>query len=77
MKLVKTQFANVFFAAVIDHAKDLLRNGEAGNLVAGTGLLDYMHFLKLLLDTGRDLQLLLHSLSEEQAAESIAFLRGK
>ncbi len=62
---------------VIAHAKDLVRDGEAGNVAAGTGLLDYGRYMKLLQATGRDLPLLLHSLSEQQAAESIAFLRSK
>lgn len=61
----------------IAHAKDLVRDGEAGNVAAGTGLLDYDHYLRLLAATGRDLPVLLHSLSEEQAKVSIAFLKGK
>ena len=62
---------------VIAHAKDLLRDGEAGNVAAGTGLLDYAHYLKLLRATNPDLPVLLHSLSEAQAAGSIQFLRSK
>ncbi len=61
----------------IAHAKDLVRDGEAGNVAAGTGLLDYDHYLRLLAQTGRDLPVLLHSLSEEQAAISIRFLQSK
>ena len=33
---------------VLAHAKDLSRDGEAGHEAAGTGLLDYDHYLRLL-----------------------------
>ena len=62
---------------IIAHAKDLVRDGEAGNVAAGTGLLDYERYLRLLDATGRDLPILLHSLSEQQAKSSVAFLREK
>lgn len=59
------------------HAKDLSEDGKAGHEAAGTGLLDYDHYLKLLRDVGSDGALVLHGLSEQQVATSVAFLRGK
>jgi sugar phosphate isomerase/epimerase len=59
------------------HAKDLNRDGEAGQEAAGTGLLDYDHYLKLLRAARYDGPLILHSLREDQVAASVAFLRGK
>jgi sugar phosphate isomerase/epimerase len=59
------------------HAKDLTRDGEAGNAAAGHGLLDYAHYLRLLRDSGFDGALILHGLSEAQAPGCVAFLRGK
>lgn len=59
------------------HAKDLSEDGKAGHEAAGTGLLDYDHYLKLLQDVGYDGALVLHGLSEQQVATSVAFLRGK
>ena len=59
------------------HAKDLLRDGEAGNVAAGTGLLDYEHYLRNLRDSGFDGALILHSLDEEQVPESVAFVRSR
>jgi sugar phosphate isomerase/epimerase len=59
------------------HAKDLLRDGEAGNVAAGTGLLDYEHYLRNLRACGFDGALILHSLDEAQVPESVAFVRGK
>lgn len=59
------------------HAKDLSHDGEAGHEAAGTGLLDYDHYLKLLRDVGYDGALVLHGLREDQVAMSVAFLRGK
>jgi sugar phosphate isomerase/epimerase len=60
----------------IAHAKDLDHDGDAGNLAAGTGLLDYRLYLKVLKQSGFDGPLLLHGLSEAQASSSIAFLRN-
>jgi sugar phosphate isomerase/epimerase len=62
---------------VIAHAKDLNRDGEAGHEAAGTGLLDYDHYLDLLQLVRFDGPLILHSLSETQVPECVAFLRGK
>jgi sugar phosphate isomerase/epimerase len=62
---------------VLAHAKDLSRDGEAGQEAAGTGVLDYDRYLSLLRDIGYDGPLLLHSLAEEQVPASVAFLRRK
>jgi sugar phosphate isomerase/epimerase len=59
------------------HAKDLDRDGEAGRLAAGTGLLDYNHYLSLLCAAGFDGTLVLHGLAESQVAGCMAFLKGK
>jgi sugar phosphate isomerase/epimerase len=59
------------------HAKDLCRDGEAGQQAAGTGLLDYDRYLALLRAAGYDGPMLLHSLEESQVAGSVAFLRAK
>lgn len=59
------------------HAKDLSRDGEAGQQAAGTGVLDYDRYLSLLRASGYDGPLLLHSLEEAQVADSVTFLRGK
>ena len=62
---------------VLAHAKDLARDGAAGDLAAGAGLLDYDRYLGLLATAGYDGPLILHSLSEDQVDPSVAFLRGK
>ncbi|MSS70215.1 MAG: sugar phosphate isomerase/epimerase [Candidatus Latescibacteria bacterium] len=59
------------------HAKDLDRDGEAGHLAAGTGLLDYDRYLSLLRAAGFDGALILHSLAESQVAGCLTFLRKK
>lgn len=61
---------------VIAHAKDLSHDGEAGNLAAGTGLLDYPLYLSLLQRTGFTGPLLLHGLTEAQASAAVAFLHN-
>ena len=60
---------------VLAHAKDLDHDGDAGNLAAGTGLLDYPLYLSLLRQAGFTGPLILHGLSEAQAKEAVAFVR--
>jgi sugar phosphate isomerase/epimerase len=62
---------------VLAHAKDLSRDGEAGREAAGTGLLDYDLYMRLLHQCKHMGALILHSLSEEQVAGSVAFLRAR
>ena len=62
---------------ILAHAKDLSRDGEAGHAAAGTGLLDYDHYLELLGGLGRDVPLILHGLTEEQVDVAVAFLQAK
>jgi sugar phosphate isomerase/epimerase len=61
---------------VIAHAKDLSHDGEAGNLAAGTGLLDYALYLSLLRRAGFSGPLILHGLTEAQAGDAVAFVRN-
>ena len=65
--------ADIVFA----HAKDLSRDGEAGHEAAGTGLLDYDHYISLLRAIGFAGPLVLHSLTEVQAPDCVRFLREK
>ncbi len=62
---------------IIAHAKDLSRDGQAGQEAAGTGLLDYDYYLFLLRRAGFAGSLILHSLTENQVADSVRFLREK
>ena len=62
---------------VLAHAKDLDRDGEAGHEAAGTGLLDYDRYISLLASAGYTGALVLHSLTEAQVPDCVAFLRGK
>lgn len=57
------------------HAKDLDHDGDAGNLPAGHGLLDYGRYLGLLRDAGYTGAVVLHGLDESQAPGCVAFLR--
>ena len=59
------------------HAKDLSRDGEAGHEAAGTGLLDYDHYLKLLHQSGYRGAVVLHSLSPAQVPGCVTFLQEK
>lgn len=62
---------------VLAHAKDLSRDGEAGQEAAGQGVLDYNHYLSLLRRIGYNGPLILHGLAESQTAEAVAFLQDK
>jgi len=59
------------------HAKDLRRDGEAGQEAAGTGLLDYDHYVSLLRAAHYEGPLVLHGLAESQVDQAVAFLRAK
>jgi sugar phosphate isomerase/epimerase len=62
---------------VMAHAKDLSHDGDAGDLPAGQGKLDYVRYLSLLLRCGFHGPLLLHSLNEAQVPGCVKFLRDK
>lgn len=62
---------------VLAHAKDLSRDGEAGHQAAGTGVLDYDLYLRLLSASGYAGPLILHSLEEAEVDPAVRFLRGK
>jgi sugar phosphate isomerase/epimerase len=61
----------------IAHAKDLDRDGEAGHLPAGKGLLDYDHYLSLLSKLDFDVPVILHGLTESELPDSLAFIQEK
>jgi sugar phosphate isomerase/epimerase len=62
---------------MLAHAKDLREDGAAGHVAAGTGLLDYDHYLARLGQAGYTGPLILHSLAEEQVDAAVAFLHAK
>ena len=59
------------------HAKDVIRDGDAGDLPAGHGKLDYDRYLSLLHKYGFKGPIILHSLSEAQVPGCVKFLREK
>jgi sugar phosphate isomerase/epimerase len=60
---------------VMGHAKDVREvNGEIRHVAAGTGFLDYAHYLRLL--EGLDVPLIVHGLGEDEVPGSLAFLRA-
>ncbi|MBT4138494.1 MAG: sugar phosphate isomerase/epimerase, partial [Candidatus Latescibacteria bacterium] len=59
------------------HAKDLDHDGEAGKLAAGTGVLDYEYYMKLLDKIGFDGPMVLHGLEESQVEMCRDFVVGK
>lgn len=62
---------------VIAHAKDIIMDGEAEFVAAGQGIIDYNHYLQLLTAVHFTGPLILHGLSEDQVAESIAYIRAQ
>lgn len=60
---------------VLAHAKDLVQDGAAGDRAAGTGVLHFPLYLRLLHRSGYRGPLILHGLAEEEVAGSVAFLR--
>ncbi len=68
-------FALVGNDIVLAHAKDLDRDGEAGHLPAGKGVLDYPYYLSLLQRSGYDGAIILHALKPPEARDRLAFVR--
>lgn len=62
---------------LLAHAKDLSRDGQAGDRAAGTGVLDYDLYLGLLHRAGYHGPLVLHGLSEAEVPGSVQFLRER
>jgi sugar phosphate isomerase/epimerase len=62
---------------VLAHAKDLNRDGEAGDVPPGRGVLDYDLYLRLLSAHGYTGPLIIHGLAEPAVRESVGFLRHK
>ena len=60
----------------IAHGKDLDHGGDAGHLAAGTGKLDYAHYVRLLCGLSFDVPVILHGLTEAQVDASAGMLRG-
>jgi sugar phosphate isomerase/epimerase len=59
------------------HAKDLMPGDGEGHGAAGSGVLDYDLYLRLLQRTGYAGPLILHTLRENEVDVSVAFLRTK
>ena len=59
----------------IAHGKDLDHDGDAGHLAAGTGKLDYEHYVSLLCKLAFDVPIILHGLGEDQVDDAVAMLR--
>jgi sugar phosphate isomerase/epimerase len=76
-EILDEAFALVGKDIVMTHAKDLDRDGAAGHIPAGTGKMDYAHFMQLLVKYNYSGPILLHGLSEEQVPGCLAFVRGK
>lgn len=76
-EILEEAFALLGNDIVLAHAKDLSRDGDAGHEAAGTGLLDYGHYIALLRGAGYRGPLVLHALAEEQVDACVAFLRQK
>lgn len=60
----------------IAHGKDLDHDGDAGHLAAGTGKLDYEHYVRLLCGLSFDVPVILHGIKEEQVDDAVSMLRG-
>ena len=76
-EILEEAFSLVGKDIALAHAKDLDRDGDAGHKAAGEGLLDYVHYLRLLRANRFGGPLLLHGLSRAQVPGCVAFLRKK
>jgi sugar phosphate isomerase/epimerase len=60
---------------VMAHAKDTGQDGQAGDLAAGTGLLDFTYYLAKLRDIGFGGPLVMHGLSAEEVPTAVQYLQ--
>ena len=74
-EVLRQAFALLGGDIVLAHAKDL--SADCQVVAAGKGVLDYDLYLDLLRQSGYTGPLILHSLAEEEAAGSAAFLKAK
>jgi sugar phosphate isomerase/epimerase len=74
-QILEEAFALLGPDIVLAHAKDLVADGHAGDRAAGLGVLDYRTYIRLLQQTNPNIPLILHSLSEPQVADAVAYLR--
>ena len=58
------------------HAKDLDKDGEAGQVAAGRGRLDYRYYMKLMRISGFEGSIILHALKPDEAKDRLAFVRS-
>ncbi len=75
-EMLREAFALLGSNTVLAHGKDLERDGEAGNLAAGTGALNYELYVSLLGELHPNVPLILHGLTEEQVSQSVSFIRS-
>lgn len=75
-EVLDTAFELLAEHIAIAHAKDLDADGDSGHLAAGTGKLDYQHYVSLLCGLNFDVPVILHGLSEAQVGGCVAMLRG-
>jgi sugar phosphate isomerase/epimerase len=68
-------FALVGGDIILAHAKDISATGDFGNLALGKGVLDFVHYFRLLKSVGYKLPVIAHGFSEAEVAESVDYLR--
>lgn len=76
-EVLEQAFALVGRDVIVAHAKDIIKDGEAGQEAAGHGLLDYDLYVSLLRRQNFNGPWLLHSLTEAQVPGCVKFLRKK
>lgn len=76
-EILTEAFALLGEEIILAHAKDLAHDGAAGDIPAGSGMLDYDLYLGLLRKCRYDGPLIIHGLSESQVPDCVAFLKEK
>ncbi len=74
-EVLEETFALLGNDIALAHAKDLDHDGDAGQLPAGKGVLDYDLYVSLLRRAGFDGALVLHGLREDDVDGCVAFLK--
>ena len=75
-RVLEEAFALLGRNIVLAHAKERGADGASGHLAAGSGVVDFERYLRLLDRYVPEAPLILHGLGEDQVAASINHLRG-
>lgn len=75
-QILDDAFAKLGENIVMAHAKDIAQDGHAGDMAAGTGLLDFAYYLSKLREIGFAGTWIMHGLTGQEVPQTVRYLRS-